>query len=171
MSVRFVDIYPDEDQVRLAELAAVAESIKGSAGQVRLMSDSDEYQEAAKAHDEFAAEMESRKIRVFMKHLPRKEWRALMAEHKPRPNEDDDQIFGVNMDTLPDILVPRVIDQEQSQNIPPSIETWLDSLSDVDYYDRLFMTAFAVNRGSASLADPTRRLLSEGSPTSSATSN
>lgn len=171
MSVRFVDIYPDEDQVRLAELQAVHEQAKREAIGERLMHEGDPVREAAEAHDAFATEAEGRKIRVFMKHLPRKEWRALMAEHKPRPDEDDDKIFGVNMETLPDVLVPRVIDREQSENLPENVEAWLDSLSDVDYYDRLFMTAFGVNRGSAFLADPTRRLLSEGSPTSSATSS
>lgn len=164
MSVRFVDIYPDEDQVRLAEMVAAYEKAQRESGTL-LMGEGDPVAEAAQAHDEFAAEAEGRKIRVFMKHLPRKEWRVLMAEHKPRPDEDDDKIFGVNMETLPDVLIPRVIDREQSVNLPENVEAWLDSLSDVDYYDRLFMTAFGVNRGSAVLADPTRRLLSAGSQT------
>lgn len=167
MSVRFVDIYPDEDQVRLAELDAVAEKAKreGSVGGTRLMSEGDPYLDAAEERNAFADGMEARRIRVFMKHLPRKEWRALMAEHKPRPDEDDDKIFGVNMETLPDVLIPKVIDVEQSENLPANLVTWLDSLSDVDYYDRLFMTAFGVNRGSAMLADPTLRLPSAGSQT------
>lgn len=170
MSVRFVDIYPDEDQARLAELAAAYEAAKRQAKGQRLMHEDDPVREAAEAHDKFAAEVEGRKIRVYMKHLPRKEWRALMLEHKPRPDEDDDKIFGVNMETLPDVLIPRVIDRETSENLPPDVGVWLESLSDVDYYDRLFMTAFAVNRGAVT-ADPTRRLLSEGSLTSAATSS
>lgn len=171
MSVRFVDIYPDEDQVRLAELAAAHEAAKRREPAPRMLHEGDPVRETAEAHNAFAEEAQARRIRVVMKHLPRKEWRVLMADHKPRPDEDDDKIFGVNMESLPDVLIPRVIDREQSENLPENVEAWLDSLSDVDYYDRLFMTAFAVNRGSAALADPTRRLPLEGSQTSSATSS
>lgn len=172
MSVRFVDIYPDEDQVRLAELASAVDKARKQKGTApRLMAEVDPAVEAEQAHDEFAAEVESRRIRVFLKHLPRKEWRTLMREHSPRPDVEEDKPLGVNMDTLPDVLVLRSIDTEQSENLPDDLDAWLETLSDVDYYDRLFLQAFGANRGTAILADPTQRLASASRQTFDETSS
>ena len=60
-------------------------------------------------------------------------------------------------------LLPLSIDREQS-TIEGDTVDFLESLSDYDYYDRLFLQAFALNRGSA-MADPTQRLASGPSQT------
>lgn len=137
--------------------------------------------QARAERDEFAAEAEPRGVVVVMHARPRKEWRALMREHGPRDNEDADKMLGVNMDTLPDALLPPSICRDTScptcsaegadrTTVEGDLEQFLDSLSDYDYYDRLFLQAFALNRGSAG-ADPTLRLGSAPSRTTDATSS
>lgn len=113
--------------------------------------------DAAKAdRDEFAAEAEERGVAVVLNALDRKAWRDMTAAHPPRDGEDGDSQFGVNMDTFPDALLPASVDRETS-TIEGDTVGFLDGLSNYDYYDRLFLAAFALNRGSA-MADPTLRL-------------
>lgn len=119
--------------------------------------------------DEFADEAETRGTLAVLIARPRLRWRALMKEHGPREGNDDDKVFGVNMETMPDTLLPESIDVAMS-TIDGDVREFLETLSDYDYYDRFFVIAFALNRGSA-VADPTQRLLSISSPISAATSS
>lgn len=177
-----VVIYQGDDLARLSELDAAVTKAEVALRQAemstapRTLSSSDPSAEAAAVHDsakserdEFAAEAELRGVAVVMHAVPRKRWRALMGEHGPRDGAKDDEAFSVNMETLPDVLLPESIDRDQS-TIEGDTVDFLESLSDYDYYDRLFLQAFALNRGSA-MADPTQRLGSVPSPISSATSN
>jgi len=125
--------------------------------------------EAKAERDVFAAEAESRRVVVVLHAQPRRMWRELMRDHGPREGVKDDEALGVNMESLPDTLLPISIDREQS-TIEGDTVDFLEALSDYDYYDRLFLTAFALNRGAA-LADPTQRLGFAPSQTSAATSN
>lgn len=186
-----VVIYQGDDLARLTEfdeaakraelsLRAAEKAAKNAEGRTRLLSESSDEAEAviaaSEAHDrakaerdEFAGEAEDRGVVIVMHAQPRKTWRGLMNEHGPRPGAKEDEALGVNMDTLPDALLPLSIDREQS-TIEGDLGEFLESLSDYDYYDRLFLQAFALNRGSA-MADPTQRLASGPSQTSTATSN
>jgi putative heme degradation protein len=96
-------------------------------------------------------------VTVVLNALPRKTWRALVADHPPRDDRDSDKVVGVNEETLSEVLVPKSIDHDAS-TITGDVDGFLDSLSDYDF-DRLYVTAFALNRGSA-MADPTQRLAS-----------
>lgn len=188
-----VVIYQGDDLARLSELddavTRAEDSIKRAERdqRTRLMHEVDPAEAARAAHaaakeerDQFAADAEPRGVVVVMHALQRKEWRALMGAHGPRDGDNRDAVLNVNMDTLPDVLLPKVIcrdelcpvcrDMGQASTIEGDTEDFLDSLSDYDYYDRLFLQAFAVNRGSAP-ADPTLRLGSAPSQTSSETSN
>lgn len=127
------------------------------------------HDEAQVERDLFAEEAEGRGVVVVLHAQPRKTWRALMSEHNARDGVKDDEGLGVNMETLPDVLLPKSIDRQQS-TIEGDLDDFLESLSDYDYYDRLFLQAFALNRGSAT-ADPTQRLASGTSQTFDATSN
>lgn len=177
-----VVIYQGDDLARLAELDdAVAKAAQALAraernNTTRTLGEMDPVAEARETHetavlerDEFAAGAEERGVVVHMIARPRLRWRELMREHPAREDNEDDRVFGVNMDALPDELLPESIDREFS-TIEGDIAEFLDSLSDYDYYDRLFVAAFALNRGSAA-ADPTQRLLSGSSQTSAATSS
>jgi hypothetical protein len=165
-----------EAELRVAEQKAKRAAVSGPAT-LDEVSDEQDILEAARArHEEatverdlFAEEAETRGVVVVMHAQPRKTWRGLMNEHGPREGSKEDEALGVNMDTLPDALLPLSIDREQS-TIEGDVDVFLESLSDYDYYDRLFLQAFALNRGSA-MADPTQRLASALSQTSAATSN
>lgn len=81
-------------------------------------------------------------IEVTLGAIGRKGWRSLVAEHKPRPDNETDEQLGVNEETFKDILVPMSI-------LSPELsEDDLDALSDIDF-DRLFLAAFALNRAPA----------------------
>ena len=186
-----VVIYQGDDLARLAELDAAVERATEAVKRAerdkrpRLMHEGStvaavqaELDAAQVARDEFADEAEPRGVCVKMHALRRRAWRDLMREHGPRDAEEQDRALGVNMDTLPDVLLPLSICrdgdcpicEEDPSTIEGDTEDFLESLSDYDYYDRLFLTAFALNRGGA-MADPTLRLGSAPSPNSGATSN
>lgn len=180
-----VVVYQGDDLARLGEYddaVAKAEEAKKRAeksGGVRLMHEDDPVEaavqalDAAKAErDAFAAEAEARGVVIVLHAQPRKTWRKLMDEHPARDREqhpEDYPIGPCNIETLPDALLPLSIDREQS-TIDGDLTEFLESLSDYDYYDRLFLQAFALNRGSA-MADPTQRLASGLSQISAATSS
>lgn len=124
---------------------------------------------AAVERDQFAAQAEVRGVVVVLIARPRLRWRELMRAHQARPDNDDDKVFGVNMDTLPDELLPESVDVAMS-TIDGNATEFLNSLNDYDYYNRLFLAAWSINRGSTP-ADPTQRLLSVSSQTSAATSS
>ncbi len=177
-----VVIYQGDDLARLSELdeavARAEEAVKRverEPARPRMMHEADLAVPARAAlvkaradRDEFAAEAEVRGVAVHLHALPRRTWRSLMRDHGAREGDEGDKVLGVNMETLPDALLPLSIDAAAS-GIDGGLDEFLDSLADFDYYDRLFLQAFALNRGSAP-ADPTRRLLSAGSPTSGETS-
>ncbi len=185
-----VVIYQGDDLARLSELDTIVEraetavrvaeqKAKRTAAPITLDEATDEqdalfaareqHSEAVVVRDAFAEEAEGRGVVVFLHAQPRKAWRALMEVHGPREDVEADKALGVNMATLPDALLPMSVDREQS-TIDGDLTEFLESLSDYDYYDRLFLQAFALNRGSA-MADPTRRLASGPSQTSAATSS
>jgi len=191
-----VPIYQGDDLFQLASLddkvgrakqkydLAKKAAQDGNAGGLRMLAETpadveaaQAYQDALAERDAFAAAAEDRAVKVALHAQPRKKWRELMREHPARPDVDEDNAFVVNMDTLPDVLLPASICRDEhcpSSHEPTTITgdtmAFLESLSDYDFYDRLFVTAFALNRGSA-MADPTQRLLSGSSQTSAATSS
>lgn len=175
-----VVIYQGDDLARLDDLDTAVERQQRAAdaaakatGAPRTLGDpgpsSTALAEAQKARDTFAADAELRGVRVVLQAVPRRTWRQLMRDHGPRPDVSDDEVFGVNMDDFPDALLPLSVVAADS-TIEGDVAEFLDSLSDYDYYDRLFVQAFALNRGAA-VADPTQRLLSASSQTSAATSS
>lgn len=163
-----------ETALRRAEVAAKAPSQPRTLNEINhpdaeLVVAQERHVEAQTDRDTFAAEAEARGVIVVLHAQPRRMWRSLMGEHGPREGVKDDEALGVNMESLPDALLPISIDREQSTVEGDTVD-FLESLSDYDYYDRLFLTAFALNRGAA-LADPTQRLGFAPSQTSAATSN
>ncbi|MBO9523916.1 MAG: hypothetical protein J7518_20470 [Nocardioidaceae bacterium] len=182
-----VVIHQGDDLDRLAELdravaraeetrQRVEKQARDGQSVPRLMGQEDPRVEAQAAYDTavadrdaFAAEADGRGVKVVLNALRRRKFRELVSDHKARDGVDGDAVLGVNMETMPDALLPLSVD-EPASTIDGDVTTFLDSLSDYDYYDRLFVTAFALNRGSA-VADPTLRLGSKPSQTSDATSN
>lgn len=191
-----VVIYQGDDLARLADLDAAVESTEDAAkraeksDRVRLMNQPDSTAEAKAAHeakkserDHFAAEAADRGVAVVLHAVPRKAWRTLVTEHPARDRDEHPEDYPIgpcNIETMPDALLPvsicrdencpTCVDMGQHSTIEGDLIEFLESLSDHDYYDTLFWTAWGLNRGAAS-ADPTLRLGSVPSQTSDATSN
>lgn len=150
----------------------------------------EQYEDALTARDQFAAEAETRGAVIVLRAVHRKRWRKLMEENQPRRDDagnfvpGDEFGGGVNISTLPDALLVPWMDKnasgadekagaivtEECEGVEGDIIDFLDRLSDVDYYDRVFLAAWNLNRGGVS-ADPTLRLGSLLSQTSDATSS
>lgn len=161
----------DLDQIRhlehQAEAAKEAETTDGP----RLNHETPEYLDLARKHDELVKAAEARATHVRVQALPRKQWKALVAEHPPRKAGDSgvtdaqvasDSMSGVNDETFKDALVPLSIVE------PDLSEADLDRLADIDF-DRLYVTAFGLNRGV--VADPKASLVSRLTQTNEETSS
>jgi hypothetical protein len=156
-----------DDKVTAAESALIRME-RNNSKTVRLQHEADPVADAKAAieaakqeRDEFAAGAEARGVKIVLEARARLAWRTLTREHPPRDGVEEDQIFvgggGVNMLTFPEVLLPQSINREAS-TIEGDVVAFLESLNDYDYYDRVFMTALRLNRGSV-IADPTQRLL------------
>ena len=129
----------------------------------------------AEEHDALVAEAEAEGIKVVVKALGRKVWNALVAAHPPRPDNDEDEAAGVNEDTFKEALVCGGTvtiggREEPYRSIlsPDLSDEDLDALSAVDF-DRLYITAFALNRmsGGDPKADLASRMSQQNDETSS----
>ena len=110
-------------------------------------------------HTALVAEADKSALHITVKGLGRKQWRTLVAKHKPRPDHKSDEFAGVNEETFKDDLVPASILE------PELILDDLDEISDVDF-DRLYLTAFGLNR---SLTSAPKALASPANQESDAT--
>lgn len=109
----------------------------------RRLSDGAESNAIAEEHAALVAEAEASAINVTLKALGRKAWRELVALHPPRPEVDSDIAVGVNEETFKDALIAvSIVEPELSEDD-------LDAISDSDN-DRLYYTAFGLNRAPAS---------------------
>ena len=145
-----VYLYQGEDLEKIRELAAAASSLRG---RPRLMGDVD----AAKAHDEFVTEARERAVKVVLEARSRKVWRDLVAAHPPREGHDGDKDAGVNDEAFGAALVPLSIVEPEFASDADRQE-WVEELSDGNF-ERLYLTAFQLNRTSASpKADLSSRL-------------
>lgn len=108
-----------------------------------LLSDVAESAEIAAEHQQLLAEAQSTALTVTIKALGRKRWRALVAKHPARDGSETDAAVGVNEETFKDALVPESISE------PALSAEDLEEISDIDF-DRLYYTAFALNRSPAS---------------------
>lgn len=153
-----VIILQGEDDETLRRLKAEVERTapkKGQASPVTTLDEPDAHEAAKRAHDEFAAEAETRGVRVVLRALGRKTWASLREKHKPREGNAQDQEAGADLDALQEELVPLCIASPVGSI--EEIGAFLDSLSEGQYGD-LAIRAWSLNMGRT--ADPTQRLLS-----------
>ena len=118
----------------------------------------------AEEHDALFAEAEAAGavLVVTLQALRRSEWKALVAQHKPRVDNKEDAAVGVNEDTFREALVPVSV-------VSPELDADdYDALAAADF-DRLYVEAFALNRMSG--GDPKAGLVSRMSQQSSETSS
>lgn len=129
------------------------------------LDETSEAEEIAAEHRDLLAEAEASAIHVKVQAFTRRKWRELVKAHPPRMGNETDQASGINDETFKDalpalaIVEPEMTDEEKAE--------FLDSIADVDY-DRIYYTAFALNRAPA--ADP-KHLGSRQSQQNGATSS
>jgi hypothetical protein len=158
-----VTIYGGDYLDRIRHLERLAEAAKDAADDEgpRLNSEVPEYLELARQHDDLVKEAEESALHVRVRALGRREWKELVAAHPPRTVEKDhvtealaksDALSGVNDDTFKDALVAASVIEPAEISADD-----LDQLSDIDF-DRIYLTAFGLNRGTA--PDPKASLVS-----------
>lgn len=147
-----VVIYQGDDLARIADLRRAVEQSATNDGAPARVGDSapSAAQAAADEYDAFVADAAERAVVVKLRQLPRKEWRALRANHPARKDEENDEALGFNLDTIGDELVPAAIVEPEFPSIADR-DAFLDSLSDADF-ERLTLTAHALN--AQPVADP-----------------
>lgn len=165
-----VVLYQGDDLARIDELQeAVASAIsqgKPEGDASATMDEADPSQDAAKAHDDFVTEAETRAVKIEVQVLGRRQWRSLVAEHPPRmetktvPGEgdepakvtevvhSDDATVGFNTESMADPLVAAsVIGFDTSVDR----DSFIDGLSDRNFM-KVYGAAVYLNCGV--IADP-----------------
>lgn len=182
-----VTIYPGDylDRIRHLERLAEAAQDAADADLPRIASEVPEYLKLAQEHDELVREAEEKATHIRVQHLPRKVWKALVAAHPPRTEDTEgvteaqvaaDVRDGVNVDSFREALVyggtvtiaGREVDYASIIEPEDITSEALDKLSDIDF-DRIYLTAFALNRVPA--ADPKASLVSRLTPKNDETSS
>lgn len=141
-----------DDAARAEELLADIERI---AAGPQLRMNGEAVGSAIHAYNEHVEKAAERGVTLAVTAIPRRKFRALMADHPPRSGNEDDADAGFNVDTFGDDLVPACITTEF-----PSIadrDALLDSLSDAQW-GRLVSAAVSANIGGQ--IDPKARLSS-----------
>jgi len=104
--------------------------------------------------DEQRAIIKSGIVRVIVKGLTRGEFRRLLTEHKPRPNEDLDERLGYNTDTFGDALIQACIVGTQSQDgetVPCEWDKWADDMTNGQWEEFFTACLKITNDGAPSL--------------------
>lgn len=122
-------------------------------------------------YDEFVDEAAERAVVIELTALKRARFRSLLAEHRPRDKNEDDEAYGVNMDDFPGPFLRESVSDVTvgEESLPPSqFQDLIEDLAEGDF-ERVFASAYWLNRAPG--ADP-RDARSSSAPRSSvATSN
>lgn len=156
-----VVIYQGDDIERLSDLRRAAEiarrNFEAAQKAPRRIGDDlgeDDLREKQAAYDEFVDEAADRAAVVEVTAMKRAPFRKLMADHPPRDKNEDDDAYGVNMDTFPEPFLRESvtkIDVGDSVLSPGDTADLIEALSDGDY-ERVFTAAYFLNRAPG--ADP-----------------
>lgn len=171
-----VILYQGDDFERLAELRQEADIATALAEQAardaapRAGDDEPDSETAEVArrkqavYDAFVDEAAERAVEVRLRAMRGKLFRKLVAEHPPRDDHDMDESYRLNTDTFPLQLLLECI--EEPQMSAGAREEFIEDLSDGDY-ERLWITAYWLNRGTG--GDPKATRYSVASPSSDVT--
>lgn len=101
-----VPLYSSEDQHQIDDLRRAVEKAASASPSPLRLGDDINVVSAAEAYDEFVAEAAERSVKARVENIPGHQWRAFVAEHTPRPDNDDDADWGFNFHTLGEAVVP-----------------------------------------------------------------
>lgn len=162
-----VVLYRDEDQHEIDRLRraveAAAETAKERIIEARLkagssarigdeapaiaaqIGDDPDLTAAAEAYDEFVAAAAERGVKVVVKNLPGRKWRALVAEHPPREGNLEDEEWGWNVPALGDAVVAPSVVSINGQAVQDA-EAHVDAMTDGDF-SRVYSAVRRLNTG------------------------
>ena len=183
-------IYQGDDLERLSDLRRAAEHAERVAAEAKKSSsgrmgdgepEKDKAAEDAKAaFDAFVEEAAERATTVAGRAIGRKAFAELLAEHPPRETKgengtvthEDDELYEVDMRTFPDALLTYRSEGVQCITEPEfgskaELQAFLDNDLSYGDYERLFATAFGINKALG--ADPKEARYSTGTPSSDIT--
>ena len=144
-----VVIYQGDDLERIAELRRAADiAERQQQTEAARVGDEGDAQAAKDEHDAFVEEAIERAVIVHLQHLPRKKFRELLRAHPPREDDEVDAMYGVNFDDFAEAFLPLSIASVEPET-PPDRQAFLDDLPEGDY-NRIFSTAYFLNRGAGS---------------------
>lgn len=146
-----VVLYRDEDQHEIDRLRAAIERAAQSSSMPMRLGDDDGVVSAAKAYDEFVPAAAERGVKVVVKNIAGRKWRATVADHPPREKNADDAEWGWNVLTFGDAVVPQCILSIDGKT-PENIDDAVDSMTDGDF-SRVYAAVVKINTGRG--PDPT----------------
>lgn len=155
----------DEELIRDLDRRAREAQKAAEKGPARLLCDIENWRDLAEQHDTLVVEAKERAVKVVVRALGRRTWRALVAAHPPREDSKEDEAAGVNEETFADALVPLSLASPVFES-DAERDAFLDSLNDAQF-NGLYLTAFVLNRGTQS--PPKAGLVSALTPTSTGT--
>lgn len=142
-----VVLYQDEDQRELDRLQRELEGKAMQSPTPTRLGDDDAVVTAAKAFDAFKDEAAARGVKVALKAMPGRKWRALVAEHPPRKDHDGDADWGFNHLTMADAAVAPCVASIGGQALAgDDLESALDSMSDGDF-SKIYSHVLRLNTG------------------------
>lgn len=171
-----VTLYQGDDFERLTELRRAADAARHRSDEAekhglrRAGDDAADPELAAAAdqaeaeYDAFVDEAAERAIEIRFRALQGKAFRALMAAHPPRDDNETDAEFDVNTATFPDELL--VLSIEEPRHTPDERREFVDDLADGDH-ERFWQAAYWMNRLPG--GDPKATRFSSASQSSSVT--
>lgn len=163
-----VVLYRDEDQREIDRLRKAVETAASATDSPLRMGDDPAVVSAAEAYDEFVTTAVERGVKVVLRFMPGRKWRALVAEHPPRDGNADDEEWGFNFLTLSDSVVPPcVVSIAGKELVGDDLEAAVDSMSDGDF-SRVYSRVLRLNTGRGpdpkeSISERLRRTSSETS--------
>ncbi len=101
-----VPLYSGTVVSRLAELTEQVEKAEREEKSTRRLGTTSNALELAQEHDRLRAEADENAVQVTLWAIVRRDWARLADDHPPREGERQDGLYGVNMKTFPDALVP-----------------------------------------------------------------
>lgn len=96
---------------------------------------------------ELRAATEATRVHVTLMALPRREYRALVTAHAPRPGDDLDKRLGYNADTFGDALIAACIaatTRPDGTPVDPEWDVWADAMGNREW-QQFFTAAMSLN--------------------------
>lgn len=142
-----VVLYIDADQHELDRLSRALDNAALKSEAPLRLGDDPAVVAAADEYDAFKAEAATRGVKVELKAMSGRKWRALAADHPPRKDHEADAEWGFNHLTMADVVVaPCTVSIGGQALSGEALEDALDSMSDGDF-SKVYSRVLQLNTG------------------------